>query len=353
MKRLFILFMAILPFIVTSCKKAPVASFGYDLQYIDNHSSARCVISNYSSNADSYEWTLYNYEGTYSRTSRDFEPTFLIDETGSYTLVLRAENSKDYDILEKTFNVNLSNNGTGGGDNPNVPAPTASFNFNSSNGNYAPTTIYVNNTSSNATRYQWTLTKPDYTSSTSATRNPTFTCSQAGTYTLKLIAYNSNDVSSTTEQSFTLITPSTVKITYLTLQKIPMTDTDNSSWDTGLLGGADPDIYFKLLNSSNSVLYTSSTKDDISTSEFPVTWNNVNKTLDYGSNYYIRFYDEDGSLDPDDLMVSCIFNTTYLSPGSTSYTWQSTNGDTKFVVGLSWTTGKGDDELITDSENAK
>lgn len=231
---------------------------------------------------------------------------------------------------------NDNGNGNGGGVIDPVGNPTASFSINSSNGYYAPTTIYCNNTSTNATRCVWTLTKPDYTSTTSTNREPSFTCTQAGTYTLTLTVYNADDISSTTERSFTLAMPSSVKITYLKLQQIPMLDSDNSSWDTGLLGGADPDIFFTILTSSNNLLYTSGVRNDITSNEFPITWNNVNTTLDFGSNYYVKFWDQDGGLDDDDLMSSCIFNTSYITPGTTTYVWEAANGTVKFTVGLEW-----------------
>lgn len=221
---------------------------------------------------------------------------------------------------------------------PNNPvaSPTASFNINSSNGNYAPTTIQCNNTSTNAVTYKWTLTKPDYTSVTSTLKNPSFTCSQTGTYTLELIAYNSNNVSSTNTQTITLVTPSTYTITYLKLQQIPMLASDNSSWDTGFFDGADPDIFFTILDSNGTILYTSSTKSNTSETSLPVTWNGVNLTLDYSSNYTIRFYDSDDGIDDNDLMAGCNFISSYLTPGNNSYTWTGQTNGTKFTVGLRW-----------------
>ena len=339
--------MAVLPFFATSCKKKVVADFDYYITYSYDH--ATCITTNGASNADYYEWTLYKRDGEYAvyyASSSEISPYFDIYESGEYRLELKAYNSKYSATVEKYFNVSLSGGGGGG----TQTAPTASFNLTSSNGNYAPTTVYCNNTSTNATHYHWTLTKPDYTTSTSTSSNPSFTCNQTGTYTVKLIAYNANNVSSTLTKSFTLTSPN-VTITYLQLIKIPMLDSDNSSWDTGLLSGADPDIYFKIVNSSSSVIYTSATKENVAESDLPVTWYSINQSLDYGSTYYIKFYDEDGSLDSDDLMANCIFNSSYMTTGSSSYTWEATDGTIKFVVGLSWGNSKSNELELTPVEN--
>lgn len=346
MKKIIILFMAILPFVATSCKKETIADFTYDISFNDDGTIATVRTQNLSVNADSYEWTLYKlvdtwglgvYDSHFYDSSTEHDPIFNINESGSYKLELETSNSKNTSTQEKSFTISLSSGGNGGG-TPSNPTgtPTASFTISSSNGNYVPTTISCNNTSTNAVSYQWTLTKPDYTTSTSSSTNPSFTCNQAGNYTLKLIAYNANNASSTAQRSFTLEepTPSNVTISYLKLEKIPMLDNDNSSWDTGLLGGADPDIYFTIVNSSSTTIYTSATKENVASDDFPVTWYSVNKVLDYGSTYYIKFYDEDG--DSDDLMKSCIFETDYLTPGNNSYTWTASNGTVKFTVGLTW-----------------
>jgi len=336
--------MAVLPFLATSCKKKVVADFGYYVYTTEN--GAKVEITNRSSNADYYEWTLYQ-NGVFYRSSYDYEPIFNILESGDYTLRLEAYNSKYRSTKDDNFRVTLSGDGGGG----SYANPVASFNLTSNNGNYAPATISCVNTSTNAVSYHWTLTRPDYTTSTSSTTNPSFTCNQTGNYTIKLTAYNSNNVSATSTKTFTLYAPTSVTITYLSLYKIPMLDSDNSSWDTGMFGDGAPDIYFKIVNSSNSVIYTSATKEDVTSDDLPVSWYSVNKALNYGSNYNIKFYDEDGSMDPDDLMVNCIFNSSYLTPGNSSYTWESTDGTIKFTVGLSWSSSKGGEFEVTDENS--
>ena len=335
--------MAVLPFLATSCKKKVVADFGYYIYTTEN--GAKIVTENRSSNADYYLWNLMGASGFFD--SNEKEPSFSISKSGDYTLQLYAENSKYNDYKEVRFSVTLNGDGGGG----SYANPVASFNLTSNNCSYAPATITCVNTSTNAVSYHWTLTRPDYTTSTSSSTNPSFTCNQTGNYTIKLTAYNANNVSATSTKTFTLSAPTSVTITYLSLYKIPMLDSDNSSWDTGTFGGADPDIFFKIVNSSNSVLYTSATKENVTSADLPVSWYSINTTLNFGTDYYIKFYDEDGSLDPNDLMANCIFNNSYLTPGNSSYTWESTDGTIKFTVGLSWSSSKGGELEVTDENS--
>ena len=333
MKKIIFLLIIIFPFLVTSCKKKPVAAFSYEISYNNDNTEATVLIKNNSVNADHYTWNLFKNDDEYFHLQFcDENPRIALNKSGQYRLELKAFNSKDEAKAQEIFTVLLSNSGS---DDPAAP-PTAAFNINSTNGSFAPTTINCTNTSSNATHYLWTLTKPDYTSQTSTEENPSFVCSQTGTYTLILIAYNSDELSSSLTQSFTLSEPSKFTLSYLKLTKIPMTDGGGDTWDTGLLSGADPDIYFKILTYGGEELYTASTKENIAETDFPITWYSVNYLLDYNEKYYIKFYDEDGSLDPDDIMANCIFESYNIQPGSTSYTWTSSDGATVFTVGLTW-----------------
>lgn len=331
---------------MSGCNKKVIADFDCPKSaYVDEMIS----ITNLSVNAYSYHWKINDVYinhteigdliSNYSYDS--YEPpliSFNFSGKKKISLTVWSKNGNKNSEMIKYITILEKPIDDSGNDNNSQPvaSPTASFNINSSNGNYAPTTIQCNNTSTNAITYKWTLTKPDYTSVTSTLKNPSFTCSQAGTYSLELIAYNSNNVSSTNSQTITLVTPSTYTITYLKLQQIPMLASDNSSWDTGIFDGADPDIFFTISDSNGTILYTSSTKSNTAETSLPVTWNGINLTLEYGSNYSIRFYDSDDGIDDNDLMTGCNFISSYIIPGNNSYTWTGQTNGTKFTVGLSW-----------------
>ena len=345
-----ILLLGLVAVLFSSCRKEPIAAFDY---YLTQHQTWQDGVGyitdyvtvstyNYSSNAYDYEWEFIspNSHGLLL-FSYEKNPIFTCTETGDYSLRLNVYNRKgDMSTAVKEFHIDIDTENPVDPDPPVDPTlpPTASFNFSSSNGSYAPSTISCTNTSTNATHYKWTLTKPDYTSTTSTNKNPSFNCTQSGSYTLQLIAYNANNQSDVYTRNFTLTSPTSFTITWLRLENIPMLDGNNASWDTGTFTGADPDIFFTLTESGGTtVLYQSGVKDNTAESDFPVTWTPVNQTLTFGNNYVVKFWDHDDlTLDGNDLMASCSLPSSQLTPGSTSFTWNNNNIGVRFVIGLSW-----------------
>ena len=254
----------VLLFLFSACQKpVPVARFDYSIQ--SGSTYATCKLTNYSENADSYEWTLTRPDGTIDHSSL-FQPSFQCWEVGTYNVTLYAQNLYGNDRATQSFYISYFGGGSGGGNN--------------GGGNNNPT----------ATAYT---------------------------------------------------------ITWLRLEKIPMLDGNNGSWDTGLFGGGNPDIYFMIQDASNSTTYyTSAVKEDVAESDLPVTWYGVSTTLEKGKEYRVKFVDQDGALDLDDVMANCIWEQAgYFSPGATSFTWN--NGAIRFTVGLSWAYTKSDDCEIT------
>lgn len=347
MKRKLLLAIGLLAILFSSCKKEPTADFDY---YLENHYTwqdgeyvtdyVTVYTENHSINANEYSWEFFKPPyGIGGTIYNEKNPSFVCSKSGDYTLSLTVSN-KSLDTDTKTVQFHISLGGSENPSDPNTPSgpPTANFNINSSNGIYAPSVVSCNNTSINATHYQWTLTLPDNTSATSTNKNPSFLCSLSGTYTIRLVAYNANNESHACEQQFTLATPSNFTITWLRLETIPMIDGNNASWDTGTFTGADPDIFFTITeDNSTTVLYQSDVKNETAASDFPVTWSPVNQILSYNNNYVVKFWDHDDlTLDGNDLMASCLLNMSHIEPGSSSYTWNNNNMGVRFVIGLSW-----------------
>lgn len=342
-----ILLLGLVAVLFSSCRKEPVAAFDY---YLDKHLTwqdggyktdyVTVYTYNYSSNAYDYEWELISPN---SPSQPVFfygsNPVFVCHETGDYSLKLSAYNRKGgVSTAVKVFHIDID------AENPDDPSvdpalpPTASFNISSSNGSYAPSIISCTNTSTNATHYAWTLTKPDYTSTTSTNKNPSFNCTQSGSYTLQLIAYNANNQSDVYTRNFTLTTTSSFTITWLRLENIPMVDSNNQTWDIELSNGVDPDIFFTILGSNSTTeLYHSEMKTNTSASDLPVTWTPVNQTLPYNNDYVVKFWDADDlTLDGNDLMASCPLSSSHLTPGTTYFTWNNNDMGVRFVIGLTW-----------------
>ncbi len=130
------------------------------------------------------------------------------------------------------------------------------------------------------------------------------------------------------------LTPVGYTITSLKLTKIPMVDADNASWDAGILENGAPDIYFEIMNKDQTTTYFQSTYYEDVTS-MPVSWNNVNKTFQVGTEYIVRFYDYDG-LSSNDVMASCLLKiNSSLAPLQT-YEWTASTGKISFTLGLKW-----------------
>lgn len=342
-----ILLLGLVAVLFSSCRKEPVAAFDY---YLDKHLTwqdggyktdyVTVYTYNYSSNAYDYVWELISPNSP-SQPVFFYEsnPVFVCHETGDYSLKLSAYNRKGgVSTAVKVFHIDID------AENPDDPSvdpalpPTASFNISSSNGSYAPSIISCTNTSTNATHYAWTLTKPDYTSTTSTNKNPSFNCTQSGSYTLQLIAYNANNQSDVYTRNFTLTTTSSFTITWLRLENIPMVDGNNQTWDIELSNGVDPDIFFTILGSNSTTeLYHSEMKTNTSASDLPVTWTPVNQTLPYNNDYVVKFWDADDlTLDGNDLMASCPLSSSHLTPGTTYFTWNNNDMGVRFVIGLTW-----------------
>lgn len=203
------------------------------------------------------------------------------------------------------------------------------------------------NLSLNAESYKWELECPGGDFVTSYSDSPSFKCYTSGYYVLKLTAYSKNgDWKSEAKNIFinvdsddpqNPVDPSSFTITWLRLENIPMQDGNNASWDTGLFGGGDPDIYFKILDANNHVLYTSSSVEDVSSSDLPHTWTGINTTLNYNANQYsIHFYDKDGDLDSDDHMAGCIITPSDMTPSSSSFVWYNGDIGVRFTFGTTW-----------------
>ena len=342
-----ILLLGLVAVLFSSCRKEPVAAFDY---YLDKHLTwqdggyktdyVTVYTYNYSSNAYDYVWELISPNSP-SQPVFFYEsnPVFVCHETGDYSLKLSAYNRKGgVSTAVKVFHIDID------AENPDDPSvdpalpPTASFNISSSNGSYAPSIISCTNTSTNATHYAWTLTKPDYTSTTSTNKNPSFNCTQSGSYTLQLIAYNANNQSDVYTRNFTLTTTSSFTITWLRLENIPMVDGNNQTWDIELSNGVDHDIFFTILGSNSTTeLYHSEMKTNTSASDLPVTWTPVNQTLPYNNDYVVKFWDADDlTLDGNDLMASCPLSSSHLTPGTTYITWNNNDMGVRFDIGLTW-----------------
>ncbi len=125
--------------------------------------------TNTTTGATSYSWDFGD-----GNTSSDENPTHTYDDDGTYEVELTATNDCGSTTTTETVVV--------------VSMPTAGFSANENNG-CAPFTVeFANQSSANATSYDWDF--PGGNPSTSTDENPTVTYNAAGTYDVTLIASN-------------------------------------------------------------------------------------------------------------------------------------------------------------------
>lgn len=238
-----------------------------------------------------------------------------------------------------------SNNGYGYTGIQTNYKPVANFSYTTSEitGGLA---IKCTNTSSYATGYYWTVEKDNLITDQSTQTNPTFNVYTAGVYTIKLTA--TNEYGNSTAQKKVTITANPTGYVFKTIKltKIPMLDSDGSSWDTGLFGSGYPDIFVRIMSEDHlTVYYTGETHDDVS--EMPVSWTISDcPTLAVGTKYIVRFSDEDG-MDANDVMANCIWDVKTSQVGQTSFNWNATNGTVSFSATIQWVyPSKGEEQLV-------
>lgn len=233
--------------------------------------------------------------------------------------------------------------------------PIASFSYTTSQitGGLA---IKCTNYSSYATSYEWHIWNDASFEEFSYETNPTFNVYSVGTYYISLSAENEYGSDYTYKSVKVTAKPTGYQFTSLKLTKIPMQDSNNASWDTGLFGAGDPDIFFKIMSEDHLTTYvTGETVDDVSQSDLPISWTITNcPTLSVGTKYIVRFSDEDG-VDLNDVMSNCIWEVKASQEGQTSFNWNAQNGSVSFTAQIKWIYPSKDAEefiCIEDGETA-
>ena len=114
----------VLSLLLSACKKPmPKAYFDYRIESGPYY--ATCRVSNYSVNADSYEWTLTRPNGTCDN-SNSVEPSFRCYDVGTYNITVYASNQYGMDRSTTSFNIyHIGNGNDNGGDNGDDNNPTA------------------------------------------------------------------------------------------------------------------------------------------------------------------------------------------------------------------------------------
>lgn len=125
------------------------------------------------------------------------------------------------------------------------------------------------------------------------------------------------------------------KITSITLNQIPFTDNNGSSWDPF---NGTPDVFINVLDSNSAVLHNGSSdyRSDVASSALPLTYN-LNNALNLptiAGNYQVQIYDYD-PLDANDLIGSISFNPSTRQEGYPS-SFTETSGSFSVTINGTW-----------------
>lgn len=202
--------------------------------------------------------------------------------------------------------------------------------------------IKCHNSSLYAKSYEWS-----FNGSTSYQTNPTFYVYSPGIYRLELTATNQYGSDYTYKTITVTAAPTGYEITSLKLTKIPMRDSNNELWDTGLEGNSNPDIFFKIMDENQENTYCTSQRiDNVGTLPVSWKWTTEYLQLEIGTKYIIRYIDYD-EYTSNDIMANCVWQINASHEGQTTINWNAQNGTISFVVGIRWLyPAKGTEELI-------
>jgi PKD repeat protein len=216
---------------ITVTEVAPIAAFNAAPTSGINPLTVSFTNSSLGNNL-TYLWDFKN-DGT--ATSTQTNPTYTYTQNGNYTVKLTATNSAGSNTVTRSNYITVSA----------VPIPAANFTSNVVSGT-VPLTVNFTDTSTNSpTSWLWDF-KNDGTA-TSTVRNPSYTYTQSGTYTVKLTAtnqYGSNTV---------------VKTNYITVNAVGPTAAFTANVTSGF---APLSVQFNNSTTGTSPTYLWDFKDD-------------------------------------------------------------------------------------------
>ena len=192
--------------------------------------------------------------------------------------------------------------------------PSAGFVYTNSNSSnvFAPTNISFTNISNNTDIFFWDFGDGN----SSDLEHPDHTFIEGGEYLVSLTSSKSDNSDTYSDTIIINAAPSKLVLVSIKINEMPLTKSDGSNWDTGLLGYEFPDVFY-VLKKMNVEIASSSSQDNITI--LPITFEeNLPYTLqDLSQNYSIELMDNDEialGLGGEESMGSCSFTPINFSP---------------------------------------
>ncbi|HVG13291.1 MAG TPA: PKD domain-containing protein [Flavisolibacter sp.] len=190
------------------------------------------------------------------------------------------------------------------------------------------------NTSMHATSYNWDFGD----NNTSTAVSPTHTYAKAGTYVVKLTAKGPAATSITTK-TVTIQKPTSVKITGLSVEALPLLTPAGEAWDAVTPPDSGADVYYAFYNSSGVLLIKGQRYyDDVSSATLPLTYTLTAPIVinDFNAEQTVKLFDFDFSNDPDDLVSTANFNFSTAETKGYPNNFEIGSGDVKIKLAVQW-----------------
>lgn len=127
-----------------------------------------------------------------------------------------------------------------------------------------------------------------------------------------------------------------VKINSVKLVNMSFLDASSAGWDAT----TGPDVYFKTLDPSSTVVVLGGTSWNITTGSLPISWNLSTplQITNLGSQYTFQVWDDDSdAINPDDYIYGYYFTpNSYKSGYPTTITLQSGTNPLKLELVVTW-----------------
>jgi hypothetical protein len=129
------------------------------------------------------------------------------------------------------------------------------------------------------------------------------------------------------------------KIIQISLSAIPITDAGGSTWDVGISGYQNPDVFLNVEDSAGNLLHdgTADVRNDLQLSALPIVYNFTTpiQLEDLSKTSYFTVYDDDSPLSANDLIGKVALKLAdYKSGYPTSITL--TSSGTTVIVNGTW-----------------
>ncbi|MEA3445536.1 MAG: PKD domain-containing protein [Bacteroidota bacterium] len=224
---------------------------------------------------------------------------------------------------EETNNPDNNNNDT------TTLAPIPDFSY-TLLGNYPPVEVTFTNKSLLASSFNWEF--GDGTTSTE--KNPTHLYSYAGSFFVKLTAYNNDTSKSKSKTVIIPEIPTKLFLKELLLDTLPFTDFYNLPWDSN----SGPDVFFRIETPAYVMIYKSDNINNIEETDLPVSWTYNDTPIeiaDIGDNFQFVFSEDDGGSYMA-IETPTVFNFSNFSDYPETVQLISPNGKLEFTLKLEW-----------------